>query len=198
MRVLVFDTETTGLPPKGGLDVNTWPFVVQLSFVEMDTETGKLTEHDFLVQVKGDIPTTEIHGITKSRNSACGFTFPDVFGIFSQFLARADIVVGHNVEFDLNMVRVECRRNALAFEEPTVVYCTMRANKERCNLLSAAGFVKYPKLVELYRFLFQEEPADLHNALTDVYVCLRCFYKTVLKKDAPGKVLRKITHLNGI
>ena len=196
MRVLVFDTETTGLPPKGPLDVRTWPFVVQLSFVEMDTETDKLTEHDFLVRVAGDIPTTDIHGITKSRNTACGFTFPDVFGIFAQFLERADIVVGHNVEFDLNMVRVECRRHELAFAEPSVVYCTMRANKERCNILAESGYVKYPKLVELYRFLFHVEPENLHNALTDVYVCLRCFYATVLKKDAPTKITRKIAHVS--
>jgi DNA polymerase III epsilon subunit-like protein len=192
MRALVFDTETTGLPPKGPIDASTWPFVVQLSFVEIDTDTGKLTEHDFLVQVEGEIPTTDIHGITKSRNSACGFTFPDVFGIFSQFMQRADIVVGHNVEFDLNMVRVECRRHGLTFEEPTGVYCTMRANKERCNIIGPSGYVKYPKLVELYQFFFKEEPQNLHNALTDVYVCLRCFYMAVLKRDAPAKVVRKI------
>ena len=193
MRVLVFDTETTGLPPKGPIDAGTWPYVVQLSFVEMDTETDKLVEHDFIVRVQGEIPTTEIHGITKGRNSACGFAFPDVFGIFSEFVKRADIVVGHNVEFDLNMVRVECLRHGLAFEEPPIVYCTMRSNNDRCNIVAPSGYVKYPKLVELYQFLFKQEPENLHNALTDVYVCLRCFHKTVLKSDAP-KVARKIAH----
>lgn len=194
MRVLVFDTETTGLPPKGPLDTGKWPFIVQLSFVEIETETEKLTEHDFLVRVEGEIPTTDIHGITKTRNTECGFTFPDVFGIFVQFLERADLVVGHNIEFDLNMVRVECLRHGLPFPEPPVYYCTMKSNKERCNILAPSGYVKYPKLLELYLFLFQEEPQNLHNALTDVYACLRCFYITVLKKPAPSKVVRKIAH----
>ena len=37
---------------------------------------------------------------------------------------------------------------------------------------------KFPTLLEFHRFLFGTEPANLHNSMVDVLVCLRCFLKT--------------------
>jgi DNA polymerase III epsilon subunit-like protein len=70
------------------------------------------------------------------------------------------------------------------------MYCTMKAGKDVCNIVvpghekvDANGLVyitrpykKYPKLAELYRALFGEEPENLHNSLVDTYICLKCFY----------------------
>ena len=38
-------------------------------------------------------------------------------------------------------------------------------------------YIKYPKLIELHKHYFNEEVNGLHNALTDVLVCFRCYYK---------------------
>jgi len=41
MKVLVFDTETTGLPQENNvsiLDTFRWPYIVQLSFIYYDSE----------------------------------------------------------------------------------------------------------------------------------------------------------------
>jgi DNA polymerase III epsilon subunit-like protein len=36
-------------------------------------------------------------------------------------------------------------------------------------------YAKWPTLLELHRHLFGTSPANLHNAIVDVLVCLRCF-----------------------
>ena len=53
MRLLVFDTETTNKPPSVALTPHTieqWPYMVQFSFVLIDTDTYKYTEYDFVIQ----------------------------------------------------------------------------------------------------------------------------------------------------
>jgi len=36
-------------------------------------------------------------------------------------------------------------------------------------------YFKYPKLSELHQHLFKSIPDGLHNAMTDVLACLRCY-----------------------
>ena len=37
--------------------------------------------------------------------------------------------------------------------------------------------IKYPKLMELHKHLFNTIPDGLHNSMVDVLVCLRCYGK---------------------
>ena len=184
MRILAIDTETTGLPPKRvpPTDHAAWPYIVQLSYVLLDTETEQTTEGDHILRVPVEIPTTHIHGITKERSDA-GENFGRIYGDLAAMMEAADIVVGHNLDFDLNMIRAECERRHLLFQMPSVRYCTMRESKERVGVLAPGGYVKYPKLGELMHHLFNEEPKNWHNALSDAYMALRCFHMLVLKKD---------------
>jgi DNA polymerase III epsilon subunit-like protein len=194
-RVLCLDTETTGLPPKGAApNPETYPHIVQWSFVLVDTDAETVQEHDFILKVQGPIPTTDIHGITEGRSTQCGYSFRDVYAIFEVCLSLAELIVGHNLEFDLNMINAECMRNGLPTLPPMNQFCTMRRGKELCNIIAPQGYVKFPKLAELYERLFKQTPSNLHNSLTDVYACLRCFYSLQLKRDAPPKIVRKIKH----
>lgn len=194
MKILVLDTETTGLPPKGPLCTETWPHVVQCSFIAVDTDSNKHTEYDYIVAVKVDLgDSTKIHGITPSLNRERGMSFPDVYAILKVCLDTCDMVVGHNLSFDLNMIRVECLRHSLDYQDPELPYCTMKGTKGLCNLLGPSGFVKYPKLQELYVKLFGCEAKHLHNALADCYACLCCFYRVVLKRDPPSKFRKNLT-----
>jgi len=73
-------------------------------------------------------------------------------------------------------------------------FCTMINTVELCNidfaprvltgdengLKGKSAHKKFPRLSELYSKLFGEDaglPADLHNSIIDVLVCLRCFLK---------------------
>jgi DNA polymerase III epsilon subunit-like protein len=72
-------------------------------------------------------------------------------------------------------------------------YCTMQKSIALCNLpmpekvltpivvtkVAKKPAKKYPKLIELFQTLFPSEPLplDLHNSMTDVMVCLKCYLK---------------------
>jgi DNA polymerase III epsilon subunit-like protein len=72
MNVLVFDTETTGLPKSKIINPDTlhlWPHIVQLSFVIYDICTNTIVEaKDYIIKVDKSViideESTKIHGIT--------------------------------------------------------------------------------------------------------------------------------------
>ena len=72
MKVLVFDTETTGLPEENNvsiLDTFRWPYIVQLSFIYYDSEINDVIEYyDNVIKLPDNITIPEdsirIHGIT--------------------------------------------------------------------------------------------------------------------------------------
>ena len=59
MKVLIFDTETTGLPLERNpsiYDSSMWPYIVQLSYILYDTSAKKaLVAHDWIIKVPSDV-----------------------------------------------------------------------------------------------------------------------------------------------
>ena len=70
-------------------------------------------------------------------------------------------------------------------QNPKQKFCTMKESIKLCRIIKVNklgyNYLKFPKLIELHQFLFQCEPRNLHNALNDILICLRCFCK--LKYD---------------
>jgi DNA polymerase-3 subunit alpha len=80
--------------------------------------------------------------------------------------------------------------------------CTMKPNVKLCNIWvkrknSECMFLKFPKLVELHYVLFHSNVKSLHNSLTDVFVCLRCYYFIKYKIDLKitNKTVRELYKL---
>jgi DNA polymerase III epsilon subunit-like protein len=190
MKILVFDTETTNLFPKLPLleeTLDKWPFIVQFSFLLMDTDTNKYDEYDYVIQTSTIIENHHIHGITNSMNKVRGFCFEDIYPIFDVCVQKADLVIGHNIKFDLTMLQVECMRKKIPFSISKPTYCTMMSSTRLCNLPN----YKWPKLEELHRHLFQEDAKNLHNSMIDVIVCLRCYLWMMQRIDI-CKVIKKL------
>jgi DNA polymerase III epsilon subunit-like protein len=209
MRVLVFDTETTGLPKTKLLTYEAlclWPHVVQLSYVMYDVSDNAVTNvRDFIVKIPKDIEMSPesiaLHGITKEMCDKSEETMEEVLLRFIYDFSHSDLIVGHNLTFDLNMVKIELMRQIqrnshekdlfLLFLEEVKTsrkyYCTMQESVDLCNLpaLDKKGnpYIKFPKLAELHERLFQRKPKNLHNSLHDVLICLRCYYMLEYKKD---------------
>ena len=183
MLWLIFDTETSGLPPKKQLNEETlkeWPYIVQFSFIVFDTDTLKTTEYDYMIKAPYiSEESTKIHGITLSMNKEQGFSFPCIYDIFKLCLDECNVLIGHNIQFDIQMVQAACMRYNIPFtlNKPTI--CTMKSTTQMCNLPR----MKWPTLNELHRTLFNTSVIDLHNAIIDVIVCLRCYYWIVYKQD---------------
>jgi DNA polymerase III epsilon subunit-like protein len=211
MLVLVFDTETTGLPKSKVINkdvLHLWPYIVQFSYIIFDTEFKTLIKmKDYIIRVPDFITISEevskIHGITNDISLSKGVNIVDVLNEFFADLSIVDYIVGHNVSFDLNMIRAELNRlivNANNDEElsefqthlTTInasknIYCTMKESIDLCAIQAKDKFGRYynkfPKLIELYQKLFSITPNNLHNSLNDVIVCLRCFMKLKYDND---------------
>ena len=198
MKVFVFDTETTGLPPFRVSPCNNtaheWPYIVQISFIIYDTSLNKLmTTYDAIVKVPNDVDIPEecanIHGITKEISLKQGYDICDVLNIFKTAFENCDIIVAHNINFDLNMILVETLRNKINVEclFTKTCCCTMLYSKELCNIkaVSKSGrtYIKYPSLKELHNKLFEIIPKNLHNSYIDTIICLRCYYYLIYNYD---------------
>ena len=111
--ILVYDTETTGLPRDWNApltDGDNWPRLVQLAW-QLHEPNGKLVSRgNHTVRPDGfTIPynAAKVHGITTERALEVGVPLADVMAAFGQDLDRAEYVMGHNVGFDVNIVGAE-------------------------------------------------------------------------------------------
>lgn len=189
MMCLIFDTETTGLPKNYNApmsDTENWPRLVQLSWVL--TNGVDRQEFDFIIKPNGfEIPShvAEIHGITTERALAEGCDLDFVLAIFRAFMNVADKVVAHNLDFDKSIMGAEYYRSNLgeAFEErfkSKELFCTMKKANEILKIRGThAGGNKWPKLIELYKNLFNEEFDGAHNALNDTKACERVYFELI-------------------
>lgn len=198
MIVLVFDTETTGLPENRNTSIfetGKWPYIVQLTYLLYDTTHNHLLElEDIIIKCEVDIPeeASNIHGITNNISITQGIEIEKALDVFDSALKRAEVVVGHNISFDKRLYMVETIRKGrrqyfTVNKEKKAEYCTMKYGKDICKIekISYKGekYYKYPTLTELYSCLFKKEPQGVHNALNDVLACFRCYYKMELGKD---------------
>jgi DNA polymerase III epsilon subunit-like protein len=210
MRFLVFDTETTGLPKTKFISpftLHQWPHIVQFSFIIFDSSLNNIVESkDYVIKVPESIlipeESSKIHGITNQISLDKGVPMYEVLNEFFHHLRGVDTLIGHNIEFDLNMVKVELLRlinKNLFSEEQCRLYkydlhfltnfknisCTLKDSIQFCNIQSidkyGKPYLKYPKLIELHEKLFNQSPSNLHNSFNDILVTLRCFMK--LKHD---------------
>jgi DNA polymerase III epsilon subunit-like protein len=128
MRVLIFDTETTGLPKTKLLTkevLHLLPFIVQLSYVIFNTVTNRIEViQDHIINIPLDIQispeSTNIHGITKEITLSKGKALKDILFQFIEDYESCDLLVGHNLSFDVNMLKMETMRliqTSLYFEK---------------------------------------------------------------------------------
>ena len=107
MKVLVVDTETTGLPTNWkSTDQKDWPHIVQLSYILFDVFHNKLLiMHDWIIKVSVDISSEseKIHGISYKKSQLEGIDIVDALTYFNICMESADIVVAHNMKFDKPM-----------------------------------------------------------------------------------------------
>lgn len=194
MKILVFDTETTGLPLRRDasiLQTALWPHVVQLSFILYDVKTQKsITCQDHIIKLPNEIDLPEesikIHGITRSIMNRKGVHLSEAMDAFDEAIKEADVAVAHNISFDKRVLMVEAHRlNRPQYftngGKGIIEHCTMDKNRLFCNIqmkrLNGGFYVKRPKLSELHEKIFGFMPKGMHDSMADVLICLRCYMK---------------------
>ena len=185
---LIFDTETTGLPKKWNApitDSDNWPRCVQLAWQLHDSKGALISDHSYLIKPENfNIPfeSEQIHGISTELANKIGVDLNEVLNKFISDLSNAGFIIGHNVKFDLNIIGAELFRinsDINLLEKDILDTCTeMTANV--CKLPGGrGGKFKFPTLIELYSFLFDESFSEAHNASADVEATARAFFELV-------------------
>ncbi len=136
----VVDLETTGLFKKDR--------IVELAAIRLNDEGEVLADLETLVNPMRDIGNSHIHGIS-AKDVAEAPTFEEIAGDLLEFLKPTDVVVGHNLDFDLRFLRNEFGRCKYAFPEVSTM-CTMSLVGEvfkNCprNLNAACALLEIPR-----------------------------------------------------
>ncbi|MCK5824134.1 MAG: DNA polymerase III subunit alpha [Ichthyobacteriaceae bacterium] len=135
---LIFDTETTGLPKNFNASITNhenWNRCVQLAW-QIHSASGELMEvKNFIIKPKGySIPfnAAQIHGINTERAKKEGMPLEYVLNEFNKDLEKSDYLIGHNVNFDINIVGAEFDRTGI---EPNSVFTKAIADLEKIKQL---------------------------------------------------------------
>jgi DNA polymerase III epsilon subunit-like protein len=163
-------------------------------------------DHIIKVQKGVIIPEESIqfHKITNEISAEKGVPLNEILNEFFDHFRTADTLIGHNIEFDINMIKIELLRyinnSSVLGDHLTLykqklhyltnyqnVYCTLKSTIQFCNITSISKmgkpYLKFPKLVELHEKLFNTVPKNLHNSFNDILVTLRCFMKFKYEVD---------------
>lgn len=199
--ILFFDTETTGLPlftePS---DDPRQPHIVQLA-AELCTPDGEVVDtYQTIVNIGEPISEemTAIHGITTEKMEAEGIPPKQMLSDFFALVDRADEVVGHNVSFDLRMVRIQSARHfGEKWECPKPTFCTRTEAKDIVKSpAKTRGKFKKPNLTETVKHFFGEDLDGAHNAMVDTTACRRVYFaikeQQMPKEIAPGLVVETV------
>lgn len=241
---MVFDTETTKLPERRHhsfdkqkshersllKDISLWekeideyPSIIQLAYILYDTnnpEKSKIYNKyiDIPASVKISDESKSIHHITeekiKGMSSFSKAYIYDSLNEFMQDFITADIIVGHNVDFDRRMIVAELLRISKEHNIPHIMElmkdenfeCTQEITTPICNLKVEYEYIdrktnipkyiykiKPTKLIEAYKHYFGYMPdgEHTHDAIIDAVICLR-----VYGMSFPGKQAFDICNTN--
>jgi hypothetical protein len=119
-RVMVFDTETTGLITKSKAGVypvslDQQPHILQLSFVIYDIDTWKIEKStDLFIKIDPSVfiseKITELTGITHEICDTKGVSIEEALTEFYHEYIKCGYIVAHNLDFDRDIILIEIQR----------------------------------------------------------------------------------------
>lgn len=201
MQIIIFDTETTGLIVKNE-PITKQPHLLQLSWIVVNDNSVETKDYYVKIPLYIEIPDyiTKINGITREICQDLGMPLCDIMDEFLEDFMKSDYIVGHNIDFDMNIIDFELNRNnhtsinSMVKSTNSEVYCTMKHGTNITKIKRNNGY-KYPKLIELYQYLFENiDERKLHNAKNDTLLTARCFFK--MHKDFNFDLFEKYPFLS--
>ena len=161
-KTLFFDTETTGFRPGN---------ICQLSYIVIDGAEIKGSNYFFTVPYV-EPGAQGIHGLSvgKLKKLSNNKTFKDKIDLFKEDFHNADLLIGHNISFDLNFIISEYKQAGYDFYSNETM-CTMKHFTDICKIPKYNGYgYKWPKLEELTSFL-DISHKDIIKATEDIFDC---------------------------
>lgn len=187
-KTLFFDTETTGLPETRSWGNYYEPMfvgyydnsrMIELAYVICDADKQIIKSVNYIICPNGFvINNSDFHGITMEDANEIGIDVVDVLQEFKSDIEGVDMIVGHNINFDLHIIMSECYRTNN--DDLVKLAMKLKALDKTCTMEVGKAYMrgqKYPKLVELYSYLFDKPIVQDHRALSDTRICKDCYYK---------------------
>jgi len=187
MKILFFDTETTGLPDwKVPSDSEHQPHIVQLGIILADAESKKIISSvDAIIKPDGwTIPEemTEIHGISHEMAMDCGIRETTAIDTLLQMWGDKTRVC-HNRTFDQRIIRIALKRYQYGEDvmdqwgDKEDFQCTMLMAKPIMELPPYGKYgYKNPRLEQAYEFFTGKTLENAHSAMADTQACMEVFF----------------------
>lgn len=174
---LFFDTETTGLVPKGAnweTDYDKFPYIVQIAWIADNKENSYIIKPEDW-KIPEDV--IKVHGIDNFKAMTEGQSNLEVLTLFLEAAKKADLLVGHNIYFDISIIKANLLR--LGFNKEEIVEA-LHKDKRFCTMQKSRKiFGKWPKLIELHEYLFGNNFEDAHSALGDARATQKCYNELI-------------------
>ena len=161
MKVIYFDTETTGLT------CNDCQIIELAMITVIDGE--KVEEYDKFIKVDGKLPPkiTEITGISDQMLDEEGFDEDIIAEDLRKRLTPNTLMIAHNAQFDLNFLNAECEN------------CSLPVTKNHAVDTLQLSRIIYPeaerhKLDFLADYLGIDKGSS-HRAFDDAVTCMELF-----------------------
>lgn len=177
-KILIFDTETTSLYEDSLSPGDPeQPGIIQLAAIGLNNELGFNKDmfkfsailNPYKPSTKGAI---KIHGYTNEFIEKNGFNYNETMEYFESIIQEHDLIVGHNIEFDVKVYYSECVRIGLdTCIKDKQTFCTMGANYDI--------YSRMLKLNAIYKYYTGVSIKDAHDAYADVTATKVVFLKTL-------------------
>lgn len=174
--LVVFDTETTGLPLHPDAPLEKQPKIIELGAALLD-ENGTVVDTFQQLLHPGEDITDEITKITGITNDQLKDQpkFVDVLPQLREFFGRGFAVFAHNLPFDKKLLQFDLKRASCEdFPWPEQEYCTIGLHR------SIWG--RNMKMTDLYEYALKKPLPQTHRALDDVLALVEIIQALELHK----------------
>jgi DNA polymerase III epsilon subunit-like protein len=127
-----------------------------------------------------------VHGITKEFCEENGIRLSEAMIHCLKDMQMVDTIVGHNLAFDMKLLMASFWRVGLGhiansmLRDKTYV-CTRRGLDKNLKCSIKCSFPEEntdgTRLTLLYKFLFEDDYGNAHDALSDVYATMKCYFE---------------------
>lgn len=171
MSIIIFDTETNGLPKKNYNfeDIN----LLELGYLTCDSDFNIIENYNNLIKTNCEIPEiiTKLTGIDKEKIINNGIEIKDILNKFINDIKKCDIIIAHNNKFDLGIIKKELKKENMLLYYNNLI-------EKKINIDSVSLFKNYIdkkninnyKLQTIYNYFNDIEYEQTHRALDDCYM----------------------------
>lgn len=187
------DTETSRLVPKYVIKspityANEYPSILEISWIlaypdgEIYEVKNRLIKPNTKIILEPAIKN--LTGIDETLLEEKGELLEIVAEEFNQTLKKSNMLVAHNMKYDFSVLLSNFYKHNIDVSLLNNIskLCTLQKTINICKLPHPrySKQYKWPKLMELYKFLFNKEFNNAHRAASDVLALKECFFE--LKK----------------